>query len=109
MIFRIKNLVNSRFVSFPVIKSNANQRYATSITGEQRLRAIWGDLERLQVYSHPNHIPCGSTIGPVLAQSTGIETVDIGVAQLAMHSVRETCGTRDIQDLVELLKVFWGA
>ena len=92
-----------------VIKSNANQRYATSIAGEQRLRAIWGDFERLQVYSHPNHIPCGSTIGPVLAQSTGIETLDIGVAQLAMHSVRETCGTRDIQDLVELLKVFWGA
>lgn len=91
------------------LKSNANQRYATSIEGERQLLEILGGEITLQPYSHPNHLPCGSTIGPVLAQSLGIETVDIGVPQLAMHSVRETCGNKDLADLVALLKLFWSA
>ncbi len=91
------------------LKSNANQRYATSLTGERQLREILENEISLQPYSHPNHIPCGSTIGPVLAQSLAIETVDIGVPQLAMHSIRETCGAKDLADLVKLLELFWKA
>ena len=39
---------------------------------------------------------CGSTIGPAIAASAGIKTIDIGAPQLSMHSIRETCGVVDL-------------
>ena len=38
---------------------------------------------------------CGSTIGPHTAASLCIPTVDVGAPTLAMHSIRETTGSRD--------------
>lgn len=85
-----------------VIKTNQNQRYATSgITGlmvrEAARRA--GGL-KIQEFVVPNDKPCGSTIGPILSGASGLRTVDVGQAQLSMHSIREMCAVSDFE-LVE--------
>lgn len=50
---------------------------------------------------------CGSTIGPILATSCGIRTVDVGVPQLSMHSIREMCGVADVHSAFVLLGAFY--
>ena len=88
----------------PVLKSNANQRYATSARGAAVVRAAANDAGvSLQHFVSNNVMPCGSTIGPITATRLGIETVDIGVPQLSMHSARELCGTADPVALRTLL------
>ena len=94
----------------PVIKRNANQRYATDAVGEAAFAAA---CEKAgvghQLYVHRGDMPCGSTIGPFAASSTGVTTVDVGVAQLSMHSAREMCGAQDPLDFALALGAFFSA
>jgi aspartyl aminopeptidase len=88
----------------PALKRNANQRYATSANGASIVRRIARDAGvPLQDFVSNNSMPCGSTIGPITATRMGIETLDIGVPQLAMHSARETCGAQDPSALRDLI------
>ncbi|HEX7133120.1 MAG TPA: M18 family aminopeptidase [Iamia sp.] len=88
----------------PVVKINANQRYAT----EPATQALFeGACARagvpVQHFVGHNEVPCGSTIGPITAAELGLPTVDVGVAQLAMHSARELCGATDPVRMVAAL------
>ena len=91
-----------------VVKTNVNQRYATSSGSIVPIvHAAASSGVQLQTFSSRNNIACGSTIGPITATRLGIETVDIGVPQLSMHSIREMCGTKDPVDLVALLRAYF--
>jgi aspartyl aminopeptidase len=91
----------------PAVKVNANQRYATSTRGLAHIQNIAKSNDiPLQVFASRNNFPCGSTIGPITATQLGIETIDVGVPQLSMHSAREMCGANDPSYLVELMKAF---
>jgi aspartyl aminopeptidase len=80
----------------PVLKINVNQRYATNaVTAERFTRACERAGVPWQVFVSRNNMPCGSTIGPITATRLGIDTVDVGCAQLSMHSARELCGADD--------------
>jgi aspartyl aminopeptidase len=80
----------------PVVKVNANQRYATEAATQALFEAACARAEvPVQHFVGHNEVPCGSTIGPITATELGIPTVDVGVAQLAMHSARELCGSTD--------------
>ncbi len=91
-----------------VIKQNVNQRYATSSETAAYVTSLLKNIGQVpQRYSHRNDIPCGSTIGPIASANLAIATADIGVGQLAMHSIRETAGLEDAQSLVALCQSFW--
>ncbi|MBV5318638.1 MAG: M18 family aminopeptidase [Desulfobulbaceae bacterium] len=80
----------------PVIKMNANQRYATTglTAGLFRLVCRKAGVP-CQQFVMRNDLACGSTIGPLTAAELGVATVDIGIPQLGMHSIRETAGHLD--------------
>ena len=104
----------------PLLKINAQQRYATDATGA----AIWARACTAagaaiwtractaagvpsQNFVSNNAVPCGSTIGPITATRLGITTVDVGVPLLSMHSAREMCGVKDGPWLAQALHSYW--
>ena len=91
----------------PVIKYNANQRYATNSETAALFRNLCQTLDiPVQQIAMRNDMACGSTIGPITAAELGVATVDIGSPQLAMHSVRELTGHNDPVLLYRALKGF---
>jgi len=89
------------------LKSNSNQRYASSASSAVAfLSACTAAKVDHQLFVSRNNMPCGSTIGPITATRLGIDTVDVGVPQLSMHSAREVCGVRDALDLPRIVSEF---
>jgi aspartyl aminopeptidase len=90
-----------------VIKINANQRYASNSTTISRFMNVASVLnEPLQNYVTRSDLGCGSTIGPLTAARLGIDTLDVGLPTLAMHSIRELCGSDDAHSLYKILTGF---
>lgn len=88
----------------PVLKHNANQRYTTDAVsaGMFHLAAEHAGVATQHFVSRGD-MPCGSTIGPTISASLGIRALDVGCAQLAMHSCRELAGATDPWDMTLLL------
>lgn len=91
-----------------VIKYHGSQRYATDAYSG----AVMKELCRkagvpYQTYANRSDIPGGSTLGNILMAQVSMNTVDIGLPQLAMHSAYETAGSRDIAYLIEALTMFY--
>lgn len=93
----------------PVIKTNTSMRYATdAATAAPFLTACERAGTAVQWFVTRSDLACGSTIGPLTAAQLGIATVDVGVAQLAMHSAREMCGAHDPAHFVAALTAYLG-
>ena len=91
----------------PVIKVNANQRYASNSATQALFRALCSDADvPVQTFVTRTDLACGSTIGPITASEIGVRTLDVGVPQLAMHSIRELCHGEDPERLVKVLAAF---
>jgi aspartyl aminopeptidase len=91
----------------PVIKINANQRYATNSETAAVFRTLCREADiPVQTIAVRSDMSCGTTIGPITAAELGVRTVDVGVPQLAMHSPRELTGSKDPVRLYRALQVF---
>lgn len=92
----------------PVIKSNANQRYATNSETSAFFRQLCEQVEvPVQDFVVRSDMACGSTIGPITAAALGVKTLDIGVPTFGMHSIRELAGSQDAYLLDKALTHFF--
>ena len=92
----------------PVLKINANQRYASNAATEAEwILACRAAGVPHQTFVGNNAVPCGSTIGPISSTRLGLPTVDVGVPLLSMHSARELCGVDDMDYFVRALSAFY--
>ena len=91
-----------------VIKHNANQKYTTDAVSSARFRLICEQAGiPVQHFVNRSNLPGGSTLGNISNTHVSMDSVDIGLAQLAMHSVYETAGTKDLEYLIRALKALW--
>ena len=92
----------------PIIKFNANQRYATNSETASVFRELCARADvPVQSIAMRSDMACGSTIGPITSTVLGVDTVDVGAPQLGMHSIRETTGWHDPVLLYRALKEFF--
>ncbi|TFK55786.1 aspartyl aminopeptidase [Heliocybe sulcata] len=90
-----------------VIKTNAKQRYASDAIGSFLVKKLVETKGgKVQEYEVRNDMACGSTVGPMLSK-IGVRTVDVGNAMLSMHSIRETAGSHDVQNAIDLFSSFF--
>ena len=88
-----------------VIKFSANQKYTTDGVS----CALFADICRradvpVQYFANRSDMVGGSTLGNISGAHVSIPTVDVGLAQLAMHSAYETAGTRDAAYMAQALQ-----
>ena len=92
----------------PVIKINANQRYASNSQSVALFKALCQALKvPYQSFVMRSDMACGSTIGPLTATELGVNTLDIGVPTFGMHSIRELAGSVDAAALYRVVTSFY--
>ncbi|WP_372810017.1 M18 family aminopeptidase [Litorivivens sp.] len=94
----------------PVIKINANQRYASTSETNTLFTALCKACDvPVQQFVIRSDMGCGSTIGPITSGALGVRTVDIGVPTFAMHSCRELAGSEDAHGLAKVAAHFFAS
>lgn len=93
-----------------VIKHSANQKYTTDAVSAGFFKAICKKAEvPYQTFANRSDIPGGSTLGNISNSHVSLNTVDIGMPQLAMHSPYETCGVKDTAYLLRAMEAFFSS
>ena len=93
-----------------VIKHNANQKYTTDAVSSAIFSEICAKAGvPVQHFANRSDVLGGSTLGNIANTHLSMNTVDIGLAQLAMHSSYETAGTKDVAYMTDALRAFYEA
>ena len=93
-----------------VIKYNASQRYTTDGVSAALFKKIC-QKENIptQTFANRSDMAGGSTLGTIANTKVSIKTVDIGLAQLAMHSACETAGVKDVDHMINACRAFFSS
>ena len=91
-----------------VIKHNANQKYTTDGISNAVFASICEKAGvPVQHFANRSDVLGGSTLGNIANTHASMNTVDIGLAQLAMHSAYETAGAKDVSYMIDALTAFY--
>lgn len=91
-----------------VIKNAARGSYTTdALSAAVFIRLCGRSGARYQLNTNRSDVPGGSTLGAISQSKVSIPSVDIGLAQIAMHSAYETAGAKDLEDLVKAITEFY--
>ncbi len=91
-----------------VIKYNANQKYTTDGVSAANFKLLCKEAGvPFQAFTNRSDMPGGSTLGNISTTQVSVNTVDIGLAQLAMHSPYESAGSKDPEYLAKVAQVFY--
>lgn len=91
-----------------VIKYNASQKYTTDGVSAALFKKICQkENVPTQVFANRSDMAGGSTLGSIATTKVSIKTVDIGLAQLAMHSACEMAGVSDVEHMINACRVFF--
>ncbi len=93
-----------------VIKHNANQKYTTDAVSSAVFQELCHAADvPFQHYSNRSDMPGGSTLGNISSSQVSINTVDVGLAQLSMHSSYETAGIMDTEYMIKVMEKFFNS
>ncbi len=91
-----------------VIKFNGNQKYTSDAVSSALFKMVCERADvPYQVYANRSDMAGGSTLGNISNTQLSMNTVDIGLAQLAMHSAYETAGVKDTKYMIQAMKTFF--
>ena len=91
-----------------LIKHNASQKYTTDSISVAILKSICDEAGvPCQNFAIRSDIPGGSTLGNISSGKVSVNTVDIGLGQLSMHSASETAGAYDTEYLIKAIEKFY--
>ncbi len=91
-----------------VIKYNANQRYTTDAVSAAIFKGMLEEMNiPYQTFTNRSDIMGGGTLGNISNTQVALNTVDIGLPQLAMHSAYETAGVKDTEDFIRICEKFF--
>ncbi|WP_034444137.1 M18 family aminopeptidase [Butyrivibrio sp. AE2032] len=92
-----------------VIKFNADQKYTTDAVSAAQFKVLCQEAQvPFQIFTNRSDMRGGSTLGNISTTQVAVSTVDIGLAQLGMHSPYESAGSKDPEYLSKVSEVFFG-
>lgn len=93
-----------------VVKSHAGQKYTSDAVSVAVFKMICEKAGvPVQFFANRSDEAGGSTLGNIAMAQVSMNTVDIGLPQLAMHSAYETAGVKDTEYMIKAVKTFYGS